>query len=97
MSDVRLQNSIMHDGSRQFYDVPGSWASKTICDHVLKLSGANVTNVLAGYTSECWIDFTYREHAFTLNPQMGDIWCFVKDPACPDEILVEVAKHLDRL
>ncbi|MBK7708568.1 MAG: hypothetical protein IPJ30_23110 [Acidobacteria bacterium] len=44
-----------------------------------------------------WLDFDYRGHRFSVNNQFGDYWFFVRDPKCPDEILLEVCAHFRAL
>lgn len=95
-----LMDLRMHDGSRQFaalpetYDVqhPQWWALR---DRIEQLPGAKLQNLVTDNVTEAWIDFTYRGHELSLNNQFGEWWFFVKDPACPDELLREVIAHFE--
>jgi hypothetical protein len=88
-----LINLIMHDGSRHFGDLPQTVLWYAVCDHVAQLPGATLTGFVTDGVTEAWIDFAYQGHSFSINDQFGDYWFFVKDPACPDEILREVLNH----
>jgi hypothetical protein len=88
-----LLNIIMHDGSRQFGELPQFATWHKLSRHVRKLNGASVTELLTDHVIEAWIDFTFRGYQFTVNNQFGDYWFFVQDPHCPDDILEEVLSH----
>jgi hypothetical protein len=92
-----LINLIMHDGSRHFGDLPQTRMWYAIRDHVERLPGAVLTGFITDGITEAWIDFTYREHAFSINDQFGDYWFFVNDPGCPDDILSDVLGHFAEL
>lgn len=92
-----LINLIMHDGSRHFGDLPQTALWYAVRDHVVRLPGAALTGFVTDDVTEAWIDFTYRGHAFSINDQFGDYWFFVKDPACPDDVLSEVLSHFAKL
>jgi hypothetical protein len=92
-----LYNIIMHDGSRHFGDLPQTALWYDVRDHVVRLPGATLTGFVTDDVTEAWIDFTYRDRAFSINDQFGDYWFFVNDPACPAEILQEVLDHFARL
>jgi hypothetical protein len=92
-----LINLIMHDGSRHFGDLPQTTLWYDVRDHVARLPGALLTGFVTDDITEAWIDFTYRQHDFSINDQFGDYWFFVNDPACPDEVLNEVLSHFAEL
>ena len=92
-----LINLIMHDGSRHFGDLPQTALWYDVRDHVARLPGAQLTGFVTDDITEAWIDFTYRQHDFSINDQFGDYWFFVSDPACPDEVLNEVLSHFAEL
>jgi len=92
-----LINLIMHDGSLHFGDLPQTMLWYAVRDHVARLPGAALTGFVADDVTEAWIDFTYRGHTFSINDQLGDYWFFVKDPACPDDVLSEVLSHFAEL
>lgn len=83
----------MNDGSRNFILLPvGSTPPIRLLPRVFTLLGAYPTLYVPSF-SESWIDFRYKKHKFSINNQYGDFWFFVKDPNCPEEILIKVAKH----
>jgi hypothetical protein len=43
------------------------------------------------------MDFSFRGYNFAVNNQMGNYWFFAEDPACPEEILFEIAAHCEEL
>ena len=82
-----------HDGSREFASLPQSKLWYVVRDHVEKLGGATLTGFLCDGVTEAWIDFSFRNHEFSINDQFGEYRFFVKAPACPDAILQYVVKH----
>jgi hypothetical protein len=88
-----LINMSMCDGSRHFGDLPQTAMWSDVCEHVRKLPGADLTGFVSDFITEAWIDFTYKGHEFSINDQYGDYWFFVRDPACPDETLLDVLAH----
>ncbi len=88
-----LLHIIMHDGSRQFGELPQSASWNKLRRHIGKLNGANVTEFLTDHVTEAWIDFSFRDYQFTVNNQFGEYWFFVKGPHCPDSILEAVLSH----
>jgi hypothetical protein len=87
----------MHDGSRQFAELPEACVWDEFRQHIAQLAGATVTDYLTDNVTEMWLDFSFRGHAFTVNNQSGDFWFFVRDPACPDDILAAVVEHCESL
>ena len=83
----------MHDGCRQFGELPQSASWYKLRRHLSKLNGVSVTEFLTNHVTEAWIDFSFRGYQFTVNDQFGDYWFFVKDPNCPDNILEAVLSH----
>lgn len=83
----------MNDGSRHFGDLPQTALWYDVRDHASKLEGVVVTSFITDHVTECWIDFSYSGHAFSMNDQFGDYWFFVNDPACVDDILQRVLSH----
>jgi hypothetical protein len=91
-----IEDQRMHDGSRRFSSLPESQSFRRVFFHTFKLFGAIPYCYLAD-PIECWIDFFYKGHWFTINNQFGEFWFFVKNPNCPDEILLRVQSHFSRL
>jgi hypothetical protein len=87
----------MHDGSRHFADLPEDCSWGKFRKHVEGLPDATVTDYVTDNVTEMWLDFSFRGHAFTVNNQYGDFWFFVRDAACPDDILTAVIEHCESL
>jgi hypothetical protein len=87
----------MNDGSRHFVDLPEAVFFDELCDHAEKLEGAEIIEFITDGVVEMWLDFEFRGHKFSVNNQFGDYWFFVRDPNCPDEILLEVIDHFRQL
>ena len=85
----------MHDGSRQFAELPEVCSWHDFRRHIERLSDATVTKFLTDDITEMWLDFSFRGHAFTVNNQCGDFWFFVSDPACPDDVLTAIVEHCE--
>lgn len=93
MSHIELLDIRMHDGSRHFVGLRASANWYEVRDHVERLSGAQLTGFVTDGITEAWIDFSFRDHQFSINDQFGEFWFFVANPACPDGILIQVATH----
>lgn len=94
---LRIFDFRMHDGSRNFADLPITRDWYDVRDHVRTLPGAELTGFVCDHVTEAWIDFTYRGHAFSINDQNGNYWFFVADPDCDSVILEEVLAHWEEL
>ncbi len=94
---MKLSTQITNDGSRWFVTLRASADWYAVRDHVSALSGATLTGFLTDHITECWIDFQYAGHKFTIHDPFGEYWFSVKDPKCPDEILQAVAEHFANL
>ena len=100
MSEIssKLFNFTMHDGSRNFYDLSENtvgWSK--LYKYLGKLRGVNKTGFLTDQVTEVWMDFEFRGEKFSVNNQCGDYWFFVENPACSDEILLEIVAHCEKL
>ncbi len=89
----------MRDGSRHFcsfrerYSVASpEWTR--LRDHVTTLAGVESCELLTDDVTEAWLDWRFAGHAFSAHNPFGEWWVFVRDPACPDEILARVRDHL---
>lgn len=92
-----LLNVAMNDGSRQFAILPQSRGWNDLREHLSRLPGAKITEFVTDGVTEAWIDFAFREHAFTVNNQFGEYWFFVQRPDCPDAVLTEVVAHARKI
>ena len=97
MPDLLHIDIIMHDGSRQFADLPQTAGWYKLRKHIAKLNGASITNFVTDYITEAWMDFTFQGHSFSVNGQYGNYWFFVDDAECPDETLLTVLHHCEAL
>ena len=93
MKSHPLLNIAMHDGSRQFGELPETASFEELRNHVETLVGAHVTDFITDGIVEAWIDFDFRGHHFSVNNQFGDYWFFVQGPQAGDEILDAVLAH----
>jgi len=91
--NIQLLTRTTNDGSRWFAELPESRSWRELRDHLARLSGVYITKFLTDEVTEAWIDFAYRGHTFSVNNQFGDYWFFVREPGCPDDILIEVVSH----
>jgi hypothetical protein len=87
----------MHDGSRNFCNLPEAVFFDELRRHASKLTTAKITGFLTDSVTEVWLDFNFRGQKFSINNQYGDYWFFVEDPECPDNILIEVMEHFRKL
>jgi hypothetical protein len=94
---ARLTDLRMADNSRRFATFPMAVLWYRVRDHIAELRGATLSGFLCDDVTEAWIDFRYCNHAFTINDQFGEYWLFVNDPACPDNILIDVIGHFETL
>lgn len=83
----------MHDGSRNFADLPEVIFFDKLREIAKLLEGAAETAFVTDWVTEVWLDFDFRGYKFSINNQNGDYWFFVENPECPDKILLEVVEH----
>jgi hypothetical protein len=79
----RFFDMLMKDGSRHFAGLPQTVLWYEVRDHVSKLPGAKLTGFICDDITEAWIDFSYRDHKFSINDQFGDYWFFVRSHLAP--------------
>lgn len=87
----------MADGSRNFGEIPDTVFFDKIRDYLRNLEGASETAFVSDRVTEMWLDIDYRGHNFAINNQNGLYWFFVDDPLCPDEILLDLLTHFEKL
>ena len=92
-----LLNFPLHSGGRQFAELPEACSWDEFRQHIQRLPGAAITTYVTDHVTEMWLDFSFRGHAFTVNNQFGDFWFFVRDPACPYDILIDIIEHCEPL
>lgn len=85
---IRLYDHRMHDGTRNFADIPP--ISVSDARYRLRCAGAAITRFLTDHIDEFRIDFEHRGHRFSMHWTSGDWWLFAADPATPDDILRDV-------
>lgn len=95
--NTKLFNLTMADGSRQFAALPQTTLWYELRDHLITLDGLALTGFLCDDVTEAWIDFTYRGHSFSVNDQNGEYWFFVDEPSCPDNLLVAIVDHCEKV
>ena len=87
----------MHDGSRQFAELPEACSWDEFREHIARLPGVTVSDYLTDSVTEMWLDFSFRDHAFAVNNQHGDCCFFVGNPACSEDILAAVIEYCEPL
>ena len=97
MSEIKIFDARLHNGSRHFADLPYLASFASMRKHVRTLNGAVETAFVTDQVTEMWLDFSYSGHRFTVNNQYGEYWFFVDDPTCPEPILVEVVQHFAKI
>ena len=80
-----------------FVDFPEVIFFDEFSDQLETLEGSEITEFEMDGTFEMWLEFTFRENKFYVNNRLGDYWFFVRDPKCPEEILLEIAGHFRKL
>lgn len=94
---IELINFITPGGSRNFMDLPCKIiGADDLYEYLGKLDGVKMKGAAADFT-EVWMGFSFRNYDFAINTQMGDYWFFAENPDCPQEILLEIAAHCEKL
>jgi hypothetical protein len=91
-----LNRQFREGGPRHFAAFPWTWPSNYVRDHVALLPDACVTSFLTN-PAEDVVDFAWHGHGFAVHREWNEYWFFVDDPACPDDALLTVARHFERL
>lgn len=95
-----LINSLKHkrpSDARHFVDFPEVIFFDEFKDHLELLEDLEITEFEIDGVVEMWLEFLFRGQHFYVNNQFGDYQFFVKEPKCPEEILLEIADHFRRL
>jgi hypothetical protein len=94
---MQLIDRRIEDGSRHFVSLPHSRTWEELCEHILLMPGAEITNFVVAGVTEAWMEFTFRAHRFSVKDRSGEFCFLVRDPQCPDLSLYEVASHCEEL
>lgn len=93
-----LKNDIMADGSRLFLQLPQTCPPSRLLWRIIRFGGPPTAFVSDWVTGEMWMDFRYKGQKFSVhNPYGVEFWFFVKNPACPENILHRLAEYFARL
>jgi hypothetical protein len=90
---IQLIDMRMKDGSRHFAGIPDTFGFPwtVIKQRLSEVPGIAITEFI-DTPIQSIADFTFRGYEFTMDTQFGELWFFAKDPACPNEVLVEVVR-----
>ncbi|MDQ4122974.1 MAG: hypothetical protein M3209_16170 [Acidobacteriota bacterium] len=61
---IKLFDSRMFDGSRNFTDLPETVFFDVLRDHAAKLKCAIITEFITDWITKVWFDFEYRDRNF---------------------------------
>jgi hypothetical protein len=93
----KLFSFILPDGSRNFADLPEFYPWESLREHLKTLYGSCETGYVSDGVTEFWLDFNFYQNKFSINNQLGEFWFIVNDPNCPDEILIKVIEHFEKM
>lgn len=94
---MKLIDRRTDDGSRRFARLPKGATWEALRDHVAKLAGSEIEDLVVPRIEEPWLRFTYQGHRFLVRNHDGGFHFFVSDPLCSDMHLYRVASHCERL
>lgn len=86
-----------HGDWRHFVDMPEIVFFDEFYDYLEKLEGVEITEFVADGVVEIRLDFEFRGNEFFVDNHFENYRFFVKNPECPDEILLEIIAHFRRL
>jgi hypothetical protein len=81
-----LMNTIMRDGSRHFLALRETARPDEIRARLEAIYGIRICQFSRG-GFEWWMFFQCMGWRFSVNNPFGEIWFFVDDPICPEDIL----------
>jgi hypothetical protein len=93
----KLFSFILPDGSRNFADLPEFYPWEGLRNHLKELSGSCETGYVSDDVTEFWLDFNFCQNQFSINNQSGEFWFIVKNTDCPDDILIKVIEHFEKM
>lgn len=83
---VPLMNTIMRDGSRHFLTLRETCRACDVRSRLAASGGIRVCQVSeGGFHWRIW--FQCLGWRFAINNPLGELWFFVEDPDCPEDIL----------
>ena len=98
MTNRPLLNETISDGSRLFLQLPQTRPPSRLLWRIVRFGGLPTAFVSDWVTGEMWMDFRYKSQKFSVhNPYGVEYWFFVKNPACPEDILHRLAEYFARL
>lgn len=97
--DGTISPSALGSQSRHFFESIELPRLQKARRHAQKLSGLTVTDCVADDATEWTMTFTYRGHQFSVetNYHAALSQFYVADRACPDEVLIDLLTHFERL
>ncbi len=84
-------------GSRQFAEIPDRIDWNVLHERLVNHPDFVVTESLTDGVTQWIHDFTYRGFEFTVDTQFGELWLFVADASCDDEVLHDVLNWFLRI
>ena len=94
MTNRPLLNETISDGSRLFLQLPQTCPPSRLLWRIIRFGGLPTAFVSDWVTGETWMDFRYKGQKFSVhNPYGVEFWFFVKNPACPEDILHRLAEY----
>ena len=98
MTNRPLLNETISDGSRLFLQLPQTCPPSRLLWRIICFGGLPTAFVSDWVTGETWMDFRYKSQKFSVhNPYGVEYWFFVKNSACPEDILHRLAEYFTRL
>ena len=96
MKKFDLLNFKANDNIRNFYAFPFHIDWYKINDRLNSISDIEVNDFITDGIIEAWIDFTYKNHKFSINNQFSEYWLFDNSGECEEEILQEHLNKIER-
>lgn len=94
---MRLIDERTPDGSRRFARVPWAGAWKNLFRHLFLLPGAAPADGAHADSLMEKLDFYFHGHQFQVVYCGEELHLVVRDPLCSDQLLFQVAYHLNKL
>lgn len=98
MTNRPLLKETISDGSRLFLQLPQTCPPSRLMWRIICFVRLPTAFVSDWVTGVMWMDFRYKGQKFSVhNPYGVEYWFFVKNRACPENILHRLAEYFARL